>query len=142
MQSCTSVVLHIRRGDYIQGWSPRRHPLYPCSLEYYQNAIHYLSTQIEDPTFFVFSDDIEWVKKYLDLPSSTCYIDWNGGENAYKDMWLMTKGKHNIISNSTFSRRGAYLNTYPEKIVIAPKIWFKRSERHSGDIIPEDWIAL
>jgi hypothetical protein len=82
------------------------------------------------------------VKENLNIAYEKYYIDRNTWKNSYKDLWLMSKCKHIIISNSTFSRRGAYLNQNPDKIVIAPKNWFKRSEYRSSDIIPEDWIKL
>ena len=61
-----------------------------------------------------------------------------------EDLQLMSKCKHNIIANSTFSWWAAWLNNNPNKIITAPKIWF--SDEHynsqSTDIVPSTWLRL
>jgi hypothetical protein len=57
-------------------------------------------------------------------------------------MRLMSLCKHNIIANSSFSRRGAWLNANPEKMVIAPKRWFETEKLDYSDIVPDNWIKL
>jgi hypothetical protein len=128
-----SVSIHIRRGDYVQKKSIFSHSLALTPLEYYKKAIKYIEFHLSNPTFFVFSDDIPRVKKNLDIQQAN-FIDWNIGEDSYKDMQLMSQCKHNIIANSSFSRRGAWLNQNPNKIVIAPKSRFYN--RKNKDIVP------
>lgn len=142
MQNSNSVVLHLRRGDYTWKWYPFRHPMYVCSLEYYVKAIDYFSTTLKDPLFFVFSDDIKRAKKMFSTYKNMIFVDKNVGKESYKDLWLMTFAKHLIISNSSFSRWGAYLNQNPRKKVIAPKIWFWHSEKETKDVIPEWRIKM
>ncbi|EGR2249898.1 alpha-1,2-fucosyltransferase, partial [Vibrio parahaemolyticus] len=120
--SVNSVSIHVRRGDYLN--SPALSGLAP--LWYYRNAIKHLEENTNNPTYFVFSDDIQWCRDNLAL-SNAHYIDWNIGEDSYKDIQLMSLCKHNIIPNSSFSWWGAFLNENSDKIVIAPETWGNKS---------------
>jgi len=119
-----SVSIHVRRGDFLKS------PLYTgiCDVNYYQSAINYLLKIKQQCEFFVFSDDIEWCKKYIaPLFGENCYyfIDWNNGNDSPIDMQLMAECQNNIIANSTFSWWAAFLNNTPNKIVCSPRKWLK-----------------
>jgi len=133
-----SVSIHIRRGDFL---SDANKSIYAdiCTFAYYSKAIAYISENVENPQFFIFSDDIEWAKKNLSLQNAD-YIDWNSGVNSWEDMFLISQCKHNIIANSTFSWWGAWLNKNPEKRVIAPSRFINTSK--TPDIYPVDWIKM
>lgn len=132
-----SVFIHVRRGDYL---SPKYKKRFEgtCPLEYYRNAIHYINTNIQKTTFFVFSDDMSWAKKNLPLKSSY-FVDWNCGENSPLDMYLMSQCKFAIIANSTFSFWGAYLGV-DKHIVIYPHKWY--NNQPSPNIFPTNWIEM
>ena len=135
-----AVSLHVRRGDYaINPKTTATHGL--CSLDYYRAAIDYVSGHVVKPLFFIFSDDIAWVKANLNIDSSAFFVDHNANQESYNDMRLMSLCKHHIIANSSFSWWGAWLNQNAEKIVIAPKQWFSKST-DSSDLIPASWIRL
>lgn len=72
--------------------------------------------------FNVFTDNPEWIKTHMPDFEYTL-VDWNpvSGKRSFRDMQLMSCAKHNIIANSTYSWWGAWLNSNPHKIVIAPK---------------------
>ncbi|EPO2592080.1 alpha-1,2-fucosyltransferase, partial [Escherichia albertii] len=89
--------------------------------------------------FFIFSDDIEWCKDNIFLDNKTYFVQGDT-YHVELDMLLMSKCKHNIISNSSFSWWAAWLNENRNKIVIAPSKWFKKDIKH--DIIPESWVKL
>lgn len=126
------VSLHIRRTDYVKlkGY----HPVQP--IAYYQKA---LNTIGDYDQIFVFSDDIQWCKNNLEFNNMT-FVE---GLGDVEDLWLQTMCSHNIIANSSFSWWGAWLNTHPDKKVVAPKNWFgKKLQLSSQDIIPETWIKI
>ena len=110
-----------------------------CTEMYYAKAITYICNKIDQPSFFVFSNEIDWVKNNVDIPNPT-YIDFNNGADSWQDMFLMSQCKHNIIANSSFSWWGAWLNSGQEKLVIAPKKWFNNHE--INDIVCESWIKI
>lgn len=132
-----SVSLHIRRGDYI-----RMKDIYGnCSMEYYRESINTIKEKLSNPVFFIFSDDIDWVKENLNISDKNIYVSRPDLED-YEELILMSKCKHNIIANSTFSWWGAWLNKNDDKIVIAPKQWFKNKTSNELDILPKKWIQL
>lgn len=140
IEQMTSVSIHIRRGDYINNNSN----LPVLDLSYYKKAIEYITSQIDNPYFFIFSDGIEWVKKNLDLSKLNHeFIDWNTNEDSYRDMQLMSLCKHNIIANSSFSWWAAWLNNNPSKLVVAPQKWYKGDTGIYPDgFLPKEWITL
>ena len=139
-----SVSVHIRRGDYaINSVINNIHGL--MGKEYYNQSIALLSSKITKPVLFFFSDDINWAKtSFNQLCNSydTFFINHNTGKDAFEDMRLMSNCKHNIIANSSFSWWGAWLNKNPEKIVIAPQLWFNDASIDTKDLIPETCIRL
>jgi len=135
-----SISIHVRKGDYNSSAWSKTHDVIKDKT-YYINAINYLNEKIQDPHYYIFSDDIPWVKENLEFPGCT-FVDHNKGKNAYIDMYLMSLCKHNIIANSTFSWWGAWLNPNKDKVVIAPKKWLNSSEIIVKDLIPDSWIKL
>jgi hypothetical protein len=142
IQSCTSVSIHVRRGDYIS--NPSANKVHGVLDEnYYKRAIDKLD--IDGALFVFFSDDANWVKNHLApiILNSDNFIvvDHNHASESYNDMRLMSLCKHNIIANSSFSWWGAWLNTNPNKIIIAPKNWFS-IDKDTNDLIPKSWIQV
>jgi hypothetical protein len=140
INTSNSVGLHVRRGDYVSNTANSK-VYYQCSMDYYNRAIESVAKAVNNPVFFVFSDDIKWAKDNLNVDYEFVFIDHNRGEGSYVDMQLMSLCKHNIIANSTFSWWGAWLNTNPKKIVYSPKEWFVNG-RSSDDLIPEYWNRI
>ena len=133
-----SVSLHVRRGDYI-GVS-RFVSL--GKTDYYQKAIEYVKATVENPLFVVLSDDISWCSENLDLPAESVFVTWNIEDKSYRDMQIMSICKHNIIANSSFSWWGAWLNSNPEKLVIAPSHFFNGKVEDDSHIIPKGWKTI
>lgn len=139
--SYESVSLHVRRRDYVS--NPRTNRFHgTCDLDYYFRCVEYLAQILENPQFFAFSDEPEWVRHNLRLPYLTTVVDHNGIDKAYEDLRLMSQCKHHIIANSTFSWWGAWLSQNPERIVLAPKGWLRSHDYDPRDLIPDRWIKM
>ena len=138
----SSCSIHIRRGDYISN-NKAKNIHGSCSLDYYENAIKFLNEKGIDGQYFIFSDDIAWVKENLKVENAI-YIDSEEKRIPHEDIYLMSLCTYNIIANSSFSWWGAWLNSNPNKIVIAPKRWFldELKEKESMDIIPYSWVRI
>ena len=148
IKSLNAVCLNVRRGDFVS--NPVANKFHGvCNLEYYLKSIEYITDRVSNPHFFVFSDDLEWCKKNLqiDYPFTIVSHIYAGKKFEFK-LKLMTLCKHYIISNSSFAWWGVWLNKNLEKIVIAPKKWFNDTSRFNDilintiDLIPETWIRI
>ena len=146
MNSQDSVSIHVRRGDFqkIVKWRLVLGDI--CDKMYYLRAIECVKKIYSNPRFYVFSDDIAWVKDNLDLPIDSLYVDWNTGQDSYKDLQLMTFCKCNVCANSTFSLIAAWLNHNKDSIKIVPTKW---SNKYNDDLnvryIPKEksnWVAI
>jgi Glycosyl transferase family 11 len=136
IENATSVSVHVRRGDYVTN---TRLPHQVCDLDYYARCAEIICKHRENARFYVFTDDTKWAAENLHLPSPMTIVEGNQDAQSYKDMWLMSVCRDNIIANSSFSWWSAWLNANPTKIVLAPKHWFKKSSFDTADLIPEDW---
>ena len=139
INSTNSVSIHIRRGDYLNV-SKNKSIYNVFGMEYYQKAINYIKENVENPCFFVFSDDINWCVENFTI-DNVHYVDANTTSNFECDMVLMSQCEHNIIANSTFSWWGAWLNNNENKEVVAPKKWIN-ALNNINDILPKNWIRL
>ncbi len=141
IKATQSVSIHVRRGDYISIKS--NNDFYEtCTSEYYTSAITYVCEKLEKPVLYVFSDEPAWFKQNVKTNYKTVYVTHNIGNQSFEDMYLMSLCKCNIIANSSFSWWGAWLNANANKIVIAPKKWFKIKSKNSKDLLPKEWIQL
>lgn len=142
INNCQSISIHVRRGDY---FSNKLERIYGniCNDLYYKKAISVIKNRVENPFYFVFTDDLEWVKHNMTNILGLNYeIVSNNYTNVdYIELSYMSLCKHNIISNSTFSWWGAYLNLNTDKIVIAPSKW-TNIENRSKNILPPNWITI
>ncbi|MFN8447792.1 MAG: alpha-1,2-fucosyltransferase [Anaerolineae bacterium] len=136
-----SVSLHIRRGDYATNAETRSiHGLLP--LDYYQTAVQHIAKSVDQPHFFVFSDDPVWACDHLRLDFPLTVVDYNGAERDFEDMRLLSLCQHHIIANSSFSWWGAWLCENPDKIVCAPKRWLQDTRYDTDEVVPATWRRI
>jgi hypothetical protein len=131
-----SVSLHIRRGDYVNSIHDT------CDIKYYKRAVAEILKINKQAHFFIFSDDINWVKNNLNFIAHKTFIVLEYEIPDYEEMYLMSQCNYNIIANSSFSWWGAWLNHNIDKKVIAPKKWLRSSTLNTNDLIPESWMRL
>ena len=135
MSGCNSVSVHIRRGDYLM-----YDYFQACTPEYYRRAIEFIISRVEKPLFFVFSDDLAWSGKFMEeCGVEYRLVDHNRGKDSYKDMYLMSRCRHYIIANSSFSWWGAWLGEDEGKTVACPSEWFKGKTNYK---CPAGWVRI
>ncbi len=147
IESCEAVGLHMYRSD-----SRTDSELFEgiCTGKYYEGAVRFMLDKVPDAKFYIFSNEPKWVKNWVDdlvnsqiqekmskvdierLRQNFVMVEANTEYTGYLDMLLMSKCKHNIISNSSFSWWSSWLNNNPDKIVIAPDRW--KNDTESNDI--------
>lgn len=134
--SVESVSVHIRRGDYLDAENQAMFGDI-CTEEYYAGAIREMKQIYPDAHFYVFSDDTDYVReKYSGKEFSV--VDINSGRDSFYDIWLMSRCRHNICANSTFSFWGARLNRNREKVMIRPWI-HKNSQKFDAEKMHDLW---
>ncbi|NDB84348.1 MAG: alpha-1,2-fucosyltransferase [Alphaproteobacteria bacterium] len=124
--------IHIRRGDYVQ--KQAFHPLQDNS--YFEYAFKKAKLKY----ILVFSDDIAWCEQNIVGKN----IFYSKLSSCFSDLRAMSLCKNNIIVNSTFGWWGGWLNSHPDKVVVAPKKWFGVANSHliTEDIIPQAWLKI
>ena len=147
------IFLHVRRGDNVG-----REDYHPVpTLDYYESALKNFD---DDVNVLICSDDIDWCKqqeffsddKFLINDSVEKYthkcVEGDGvARNSYipyTDLCLMSLCNGAIISPSTLSWWGAWLQKNRTRPVVAPDPWFgpKLAFNDTKDLLPNDWIKL
>ena len=148
--STESVSVHVRRGDYLL---PENQSLFGgiCTEAYYKNAMEQMRREHPGCRFYLFTNDKRYIneriKEYKNRHAQKAEpeaadsdwadgigaadSDWTGrikvvdleGQDDYAEFVLMSKCKHNILANSSFSWWASYLNHNPDKTVLAPDKW-------------------
>lgn len=117
MQREESVSVHIRRGDYVGlAWN--------LPMSYYDMAMIKMEECLGATLhYYIFSDDMDFAREYYKTSGrQITFISYDSPSPVRDDMYLMSRCRHNIIANSSYSWWGAYQNQNPEKYVICPKI--------------------
>ncbi|MDE7249332.1 MAG: alpha-1,2-fucosyltransferase, partial [Lachnospiraceae bacterium] len=138
IEDSEAVALHMYRGD-----SRNNEELYDgiCTEQYYEGAVRYIQDRYPEAVFFIFSNEPKWVKGWVislmksqieegmtkenikNLGRRFVLVEANSQHTGYLDMFLMSRCKHNIISNSSFSWWAAWINKNPDKLICAPSRW-------------------
>ena len=133
IKNSNSICVHARFGDYVGTKT-----FDVCKKQYFEDSIEYIKQKVENPKFFIFSDDTKKAKEILGHVDAT----FVSTSSLLEDFYLMQNCKHSIIPNSSFSWWASYLNTNPNKVIIAPKTWFGDREHDFEDVVPDNWIKI
>lgn len=133
IKNSNSVCIHIRRGDYLQYKS-----ILVCDEKYYLKGMEVINKEIKEAKYFVFSDDIQWIKENYTFKYPITFIENNNPD--YEELRLMYTCKHFIISNSSFSWWAQYLSENDEKIVVGPDHWY--ADGRKTDIYLDSWKII
>lgn len=138
IEQTQSVSLHVRRGDYLM---PENQTLFGniCTEEYYKMAMRKMQESVPDCVFYLFTNDRAWAKEWLQEMQHVVLVDLPDGRD-YEEFVLMSRCKHNILANSSFSWWASYLNDNPKKTVLAPDKWLNGWD--CQDIYRSDMIKI
>ncbi len=120
-----TVSVHVRRGDYINHFVHGN----IANKCFYQNAIAYAEEKLESPFYYVFSDDMQWVKSNLSFPvERTTFVEGNS-TREWNDLYLMSICRHHILANSSFSWWAHALHQTEQMVSIIPEYWFNEKTK-------------
>ncbi len=129
--TCQSVAVHVRRGDYVV--------LGNClDTLYYDKAIDIINSQVNNPIYYVFSDDMDYAKHiFAHKDGIYRYVEYESDNLSLDDFFIMKECHHIVMANSSFSWWAAWLNTHEDKIVVCPK-----RKQWDNDFYPESWQKI
>lgn len=122
IKNCEAVAIHVRRGDMLNA------NLYCYRNGYFKRALRYIKKEVQTPIFFIFCDPntTTWVKQNaqklgLNLQTDNInFVDWNKGDDSFRDMQLIGLCKHAVVTNSSFGWWGTWFIQNPNKITCSP----------------------
>lgn len=137
IKNCTSVAVHVRRGDFLKVQHNSNPNHYLLCANYYHNAISYIEKAIDNPVFFWFSDDIDWVKENFGEQNNYVFVTMHTKNPDIDELMLMKNCKHIIAANSTFSWWASWLNENEGALHLCPAKRYGNKE-----MIPDEWVRI
>lgn len=138
IKNTNSVCVNVRRGDFVTNTF---HGSY--GVDYFEKADNIINNRCLNHTYFIFSDEIEWCEENLEFDAPMVFVSHKlAGEKFQDYLRLMVACKHFVIPNSSFAWWAVWLNQNPDKIVIAPRVWFNDPGIDTKDLVPSDWIRI
>lgn len=146
-QGVATILVHIRRGDFVTN-AASLSLLGVLGNEYFTVGVEEIVKKLKSISpnikchIFVASEDTNWVQQNIKFHHPVTYIS-RPGIYDFEEIILMSQCDHFVISNSTFSWWSAWLSSYANKIVVAPKVWMQGNpDVKTDDLIPTEWIRI
>lgn len=137
-----SVAVHVRRGDYVDA---HHAPTFAgiCTQAYYAKAFELVRDRRPGARFYFFSDDPDWCRSTFGA-IATRIIDGNVGADSWVDMALMSRCRHAIIANSSFSWWARWIGGFEGATCVAPSRMLNPGEIYSRieDFVPAQYAIV
>jgi len=131
-----SVFIHVRRGDYLNKGTADFHG--NLGVDYYAQALYYVWEKVQNPKFYVFSDDPIYCRTLFPEFEIASF----SGSSQHDDLYLMSKCRHGIGANSSFSWWANWLGDRSDRVCVFPKKWFANEATDTTDLIPRRWVRI
>ncbi len=113
-----------------------------CHEDYYEKAIQYICERVENPLFFICSDNVEYVKNNLIDTEKYDVVCQDSSQPVQLSLAAMARCKHFIIGNTSFGWWAQYLSDYQDKIVVVPNRWYNGMDVWQYDIYMDNWVRM
>ena len=143
LSESNSVSIHIRRDRFVEpaffedrGTEPKKDMRLQDIINYINKAVSYFENKIDNPKFFIWSNNFSDLDKIFDK-NKFVFVENN---NYINDLHLFSFAKHFIVSPSSFHWWGAWLNQNPNKICVRPSDNLNPS--NNKDFWPNSWTII
>lgn len=124
--------IHVRRGDYLT--LAHCHPF--VGERYFRDCLARLP---EANDFVVCSDDLPWCRDFFPATFPDRRFVFSHETDPVSDMYLCSLCENHVMSNSSLSWWGAWLDNRRGKRVLAPSLWFGFALNRRGRL---DWSSI
>ena len=111
-----------------------------CSREYWEKAINYIVNNVENPLFFICSDNVQYVREHFIDTAKYNTICQNSNLPVHVSLAIMGLCKHFIIGNTSYGWWAQHISLYKNKIVVAPSRWY--NVEMPVDIYESNWYLI
>ncbi len=110
------------------------------TADYFNWAVANVLTTLDKPQFVVFTSDTAWTRANVNFQGANVQISGYPIANEATLIAYLMRASHCIISPSLNGWWGAWLNTDPDRIVIAPEHWSRTAPM--PDLVPSHWTTI
>lgn len=139
MEEEESVCIHVRR--YLSPAAASRSPVHELPATYYDRAIDVMRRIHPAARLYVFTDQPACaLVNHLVMKGCRLVAAPDVPDRDIAHFWLMTRCRHFVVANSTYSWWAAWLGQHSHKAVIAPE----RDDRIINTLVttPASWIRI
>jgi hypothetical protein len=146
LKESNSISIHLRRNRFSDQTNLTDNMFYTQKsddftndcIDYINKSIIYFKNKINNPKFFIWSNDFNGIEKFTNKLIITDF-SYIRTDDSLSDFYLFGFSKHFIVSPSSFHWWGAWLNENPEKICLRPS---KINPSNNINFWPQEWISI